>query len=390
MCFVVAPLKAQPDTVIVYNIASRSIDTILPAAAPTTATFAKTGSFTGSLGNKVALSLNPPTSNLFSGSNFCDITKASDHFNTSSYPARTAVALRYYRRGRMETGCSGIMVSPYVVLTASHCVYDAFSQSFSMSDSLKISPAFDNGSDQPGIPFSLAKRVYIFKTFYDKTFKNDIALIELKEPIGLQTGWVGIAYDSNPSYYLSKVFHKFSYPGDTNRYQPNRIYNGDTLYYNYGYIDTFPSFLGINSPAAFGVGGQSGSSFLFTDNTEYYSVGVFNYSSHYLHCPINKEIYYQFENILSRYATNIETKGPDKPAIKIYPNPFGDMIFIEPPNELQTISFSLFNNLGQLIETGSFSSQQKMEINTTFLEKGIYFLQIHATGNITTTKCVKN
>jgi hypothetical protein len=382
-------LKAQqPDTIVVYDIASHSTDIILPITSGSTAIFAKTGSFIGSLGNTVPLSQNPPTTNLFSGSDFCDITKASGYFNLASYPARTAVALRYYRGDSLKTGCSGIMISSSVVLTAGHCVYDYTNSMFSQFDSLKISPAYNNGADQPAIPVSMAKNIYIFKTFHDQANWDDIALIELKEPIGMETGWVGISYDTNSASYLNKVFHKFSYPSVADPFNPARVYNGDTLYYNYGYITMTSPYISINSPAATGVPGQSGSSLLYTDNTDYYSVGVFNFSNGYIHYKITKEVYDQFNNILSNYATGINTVRETDRTIKIYPNPFRDTLFVE-PGESKHIVFTLTNSMGQVVGQKSGSSKQKTEINTSSLEKGMYFLQGNADGRVFSVKCIK-
>jgi hypothetical protein len=245
----------QADTIIVYDIASHTIDTILPVSYDPSVLFAKTSSNIGTLGNQISLSTNPPTSNLFSGVNFSQLTKAADVFDLTAYPARTAVALRYYRGDSLKTGCSGILVSPNFVLSAGHCVYNYPGHIFSQFDSLKITPAYNNTNEQSGIPSSFAKRIYIFKTYYDQKHWDDISLIELTEPIGLQTGWVGIAYDTDPNNYLNKVFHKFSYPATTSLASPFTVYNGDTLYYNYGNISSAATYIDINSPEATGVRG---------------------------------------------------------------------------------------------------------------------------------------
>ncbi len=379
-----ACLRAQ-DTLIVYDIASQTIDTILPVIG-TPAAFAKTSSSTGTMGNQAALSQVPPTTNLFSGSNFCDITKAANSFNLASYPVRTGVALRYYRGDSLKTGCSGMLVSPSAVLTAGHCVYDYFTRSFSKFDSLKICPAYNNGMDHPALPVSMAKKIYIFKTYYHQSTSDDIALIQLEEPIGLKTGWVGIGYESNPNNYLNKVFHKFSYP-----YRDpfgNRVFNGDTMYYNYGYITTVSNYLGINSPAATGAQGQSGSSFLYTDNTDYYSVAVFNYSNNYIHYRITPNIFTQFEHILTTYATGMSEEEPVKAAPAVYPNPFNKVLYID-SGERKDIVVKLSNTLGQLLREIPISSGARTELNTSDLEPGMYFLWGEADGRPFSAKYVK-
>lgn len=387
MCLCLGPvcLRGQ-DTLIVYDIASHTIDTVLPLNPGSAVAFAKTNSSTGTMGNQVPLSQVPPITNLFSGSDFCDITRASNSFNLASYPARTAVALRYYRGDSLKTGCSGMLVSPSAVLTAGHCVYNYVSRSFSKFDSLKICPAYDNGSDHPALPVSMAAKIYIFKTYYDQSPLDDIALIQLTEPIGLQTGWVGIGYKSNPALYLNNVLHKFSYP-----YRDpfgNRAFNGDTMYYNYGYINIASNYLGINSPAATGAQGQSGSSLLYTDNTDYYSVGVFNYSNNYYHYPITSRVFTQFENILVNYATGIGAEKAINASPKIYPNPFCDVIHIE-NDEAKNTEFTLYNSLGQALRKTTVSSAKQAEMHTGDLEPGLYVLQARIDGRTFSVKCVK-
>lgn len=378
-------LGAQ-DTLIVYDIASQSIDTILPVATGTSVAFAKTSSSTGTMGNNVPLSLSPPTTNLFSGSDFCDISKAANFFNLASYPARTGVALRYYRGDSLKTGCSGMLVSPSAVLTAAHCVFNSNNRTFAVFDSLKICPAYNNGMDYPALPVSMAKKIYIFKNYYDQRGSDDIALILLEEPIGLQTGWVGIGYESNLNNYLNKVLHKFSYPCR----DPfgNRVFNGDTMYYNYGYINITSGFLGINSPAATGAQGQSGSSLLYTDNSDYYSVAVFNYSNSYYHYPITQNVFAQFEHVLTTYATGIEPEHHMKSAPGIYPNPFGKVLYIE-SNEAKDLSVRLSNSLGQILKEVHISSGAPAELNTNDLEPGLYFLSGEADGRPFSAKYVK-
>lgn len=378
-------LRAQ-DTLIVYDISSQTIDTLLPVAVGPPLGFAKTSSSTGTMGNKATLSQIPPTTNLFSGSDFCDITKAANSFNLASYPARTAVALRYYRGDSLKTGCSGMLVSPSAVLTAGHCVYNYAGRTFSTFDSLKICPAYNNGVDHPALPVSMAKKIYIFKTYYDRNTTDDIALIQLEEPIGLQTGWVGIGYEANLNNYQNKVLHKFSYPCR----DPfgNRVFNGDTMFYNYGYINITSGYLGINSPAATGAQGQSGSSFLYTDNTDYYAVGVFNYSNTYYHYPIRQNAFAQLEHVLTTYATGISDKHPASTDPAIYPNPFIDRLYIG-SNDTKTRIMKLSNSLGQVLREVSVSSGAPTEINTSDLAPGLYVLWGEADGRSFSAKCMK-
>ncbi len=370
---------AQPDTIIVYDYSSNVTSTILPVNFNPSITFNKTNANTGSLGNQVLVGVTPPTTNLFVGSNFSDLDKATNFFNLSTYPARTTVAIREYSLSTTKPRCSGIMVSPNFVLTAAHCVYNYFGSVFFQQDSLGVFPAFNNGTPASGIPFSTVKKAYVFKSYYDKKSFDDIALLELKKPIGNQVGWVGMAFTTNFGNYANKVFHKFSYPAPTTQLV-NKPYNGDTMYYNYGYIDTLNTFLGVNNSSAIGIQGQSGSSFLYTDNIDFYSMGVMNFSSNYLHYRITKDVFYQFQNILLSNTVGIKENGSEKIDLKVYPNPFQNTISID-FNVADNFSVELINSLGQIVLKASASTKDNLTLNTASLEKGIYILKVRTINN---------
>jgi len=66
------------------------------------------------------------------------------------------------------------------------------------------------------------------------TSQKDVALIKLDKELGNETGWMGIAFSNDDSFFKNNVFHKFSYPAMVDAHDSTRVYNGDTLYYNYG------------------------------------------------------------------------------------------------------------------------------------------------------------
>ncbi|MBL7921485.1 MAG: trypsin-like serine protease [Bacteroidia bacterium] len=367
--------KAQPDTLIVYDLNTHNIDTVLPVAFNPAITSDKTSSSLGTLSNPVALSLTPPTSNLFSGANFSALAKAVSFFNLSDYPVRTAVALRTYSNNISSRLCSGIMVAPRFVLSAGHCA--CLSGSFKIYDSIQAIPAYNNGNIPSNIPASMVKKIYIFKTYYNNTSWDDISLYELNEPIGIQTGWVGIGFNSNSNFTANKVFHKFSYPGAPQPSNPSVVYNGDTLYYNYGYIDESQNYYQINSSAAEGVPGQSGSSLLYTDNNEYYSVGVMNFSTQYMHYKITNPVFYQLKNIIENNPLSVkENKGVIK-NINFYPNPFNNKAILEfeyDPAEKYIIQIK--DGLGKNVQTISNINSGRIIVSQNELGKGIYILEL--------------
>lgn len=368
-------LVSQTDTIIVYTLKTGKIDTILPVSFNPGNTSGTTPSSIGSLGNKTLLSLTPPVSNVFAGSSFSDIVEAANVFSLADYPVRTATAVRYYRADSFFVSCSGILVAPEFVLTAAHCLYSYPTKSFLSMDSMQLIPSYNNGQETAGIPSSYAKRFYIFKTYYDAKNWDDAALIELEDPIGIQTGWVGIGYSLPYSNYNNQVFHKFSYPARPHPSNPSKVYNGDTMYYNYGYISTISSqFLGINSSSATGIPGQSGSSFVFTDNTDYYSVGVMSFSSNYMHTPINNKVFYQFQNILSAHPMSVKEHTVDKP-LHVWPNPCGDLLYIT-ISDMQSPVVSIYDVIGHKVLSTEVNSTNPISVE--HLESGIYYLNLES------------
>jgi V8-like Glu-specific endopeptidase len=377
--------SAQPDTIIVYHIYTQNIDTILPVTFNTNTASDNTSSSVGTLGNQVPLSLTPPVTNLFANTSFSDIAPVDLFFNATDYPARTAARLFYYNNGIPAGCCSGIMVSKDFVLTAGHCVYNTFGQSWDY-DSLLVAPGYHNGIVQPSMPVSVVEKVYIFKTFYDNSGWDDIALLQLKQPIGLQTGWIGMAFNNDTSYFTGRVFHKLSYPGVVSPFDSTKVYNGDTLYYNYGYINNLlPDNLGVTGPQVQGIPGQSGSSLFFTDNVDYYSFGVLSFSTHYRHYKIDQQVFYQLENIVSNYATDIPVLSPGESNVNVYPNPFASYTTIQLGTAVSRARVSLFNAYGEEVKRMENISGKEIMLMREDLAEGLYFVRISENERVIAT-----
>lgn len=365
------------DTIIVYDLITHTIDTILPVTFDPSITFDYTSSSVGSMGNQVPLSLTPPTTNLFTNSSFSKITRAELSFDVTDYPMRTAAALRNMENGDTSKWCSGIMVAPDYYLTAGHCVFDYFSQPGGFTtDSFLVAPGYDNGLYPTSLPTSMADKIYVFKKFYNKYSFIDIALIHLQQPIGLQIGWTGIAFSSDTSYFTGKVFHKFSYPGQA-VYPDTTHYNGDTLFYNYGNITQLSSStdLGVMSPQAQGVMGQSGSTFLYTDNMDYYSFGVFNFSGYYRHFQISNHVFYQLKQLLDGSPTMINEPVQNN-EVKIYPNPCITSAVIKLDKPLNKGDLTITNLYGQEVKRVENISGQTISFSRANLPNGIYLVQV--------------
>jgi hypothetical protein len=76
--------------------------------------------------------------------------------------------------------------------------------------------------------------------------------------------------------------------------------------------------------------------------------------------------------------------------IKIYPNPVKDKLTIDVENKnTEDINFSLTNSLGQLIDINSKIANTKLEIDTSELPSGVYYLKIQNNSGQEEFKIIK-
>jgi hypothetical protein len=359
----------------------QTLNTIAPVAYDTNKIFDSSPFSMGTLGNPVALNLNPPNTSLFPGSGFSDIEAAHLFYDLTDYPIRTAVNLIYYTADTIDgPGCSGILVGPNMVLTATHCVRIAGAW---VKDSILVAPAYNNGQFQPNLASSIVKKYFFFTNNYNGSFDQELCLLELREPIGLDIGWIGMADSTDTSYYSGKVFHKLIYPAMANSMDPTKIYNGDTLYYNYGLIDYLPLYnnhLGVYN--GLGVRGQSGSSLFYTDNiTEYYTFGVLFLATNYLHSDISEEKFYQLSNVIENYGylVPIVKIGGSNITAKVYPNSFRQSCLIEFKNlNFKNYTLSLLDIQGRIVKKTSNIIDNKVVITRNNLNAGLYYFYLEA------------
>jgi hypothetical protein len=375
-------LTQAQDTIIVYDVLTQTTTKIAPVVYDSSQIFDHTNFSIGSLGNPTTLNTLPPTTNLFPNTDFKRLERAELSHDLTDYPIRTAVALHLYNADTTSgTSCSGIMVGPDLVLTSAHCVRSLGSNPTWHFDSILIAPAYNKGQLQASLPSSWVKKAYLFKENYNGSIQHEVALLQLKKPIGLDLGWLGIAYSSDLDYFDNKVFHKLSYPSIRDFIDTSKFYNGDTMYYNYGYIDTFPQYpnasLGVTG--AWGIPGQSGSSLFYTDNNSaYYSFGVLSLSTNLRHSQINQQIFYQLQNIIDNYGHTVPiTKIPNKRSIKVYPNPFSTSTVIEFENKLGiSYDFELIDAQGKIVQKQNKTTDNTLIIKRKKLSTGIYFFRL--------------
>jgi len=388
---------SQQDTLVNYNTISHQIFYYPLVLIDTTKEFEQSGWNYGSYPGRDLLDLEPPDST-YNNSGFTDYIPLQNLYNTNNYPSRTAVKLYRSKNDTLFQLCSGIMVSPEYVLTACHCVggYDT-NRVLIFRDSIWAFPAFDNGIENPLFGKSIGTEYITFKSNLNRGngfYNKDIALIKLNDGLGIKTGWIGIAFSNEDSYFESNLFHKISYPMTVDPFDTTRKYNGDTLYYNYGTLDLVQEkWIGYNIS---GIPGQSGSSLFFTDNTGFYSFGTLAWSNQSRHLRITPEIYYPFKDVI---LDSLSLVGDEKVLVDDYflsnafPNPFNPSTkFVYEIPRQSHVQIKVFDILGRevglLVNMEMQKGLYEITFNASDLPSGIYFCRMQSGDFISIKKII--
>ncbi len=379
---------AQFDTLISYDVRSKQI-TILPYVAPDSVIKSdSTGCNYGTVPGFSTLETDEPA-NTYMNSGSTDYTPAHLFFHVSNYPLRAAVKLFRYAKDTLSQECSGMMIGKDLVLTSAHCLHNYFesNDTVSFQDSMLVVPAYDDGEMNPEFDESLSESYILPKADLVFPLAEDIALIKLRDPIGTKTGWMGIALPGNDSIFKSLVLHQFSYPGTVDPGDSTRVFNGDTMYYNYG----TPTYINASYLGYFGldaIPGQSGSSIFYTDNVNFYSFGVQQYSVDAEHFRIDRNIFYAFKAIIGEEGTSV--KWPRAPATdyvlsNAYPNPFNPNTNIDfSVPRTGRVTLIVYDILGRvvtkLVDETKTPGRYTVRFNASGLASGIYFCQMESEG----------
>lgn len=156
------------------------------------------------------------------GSGFSTLFRARDVLDIGLHPARTAAKLyRLDPEGdRQGTACTAQFVGPRHLLTAAHCLVDRTTGT--PHPGFEIALRHDGGRDDGILPVISAwapvsemeaRPAQVAASGDDGPASRcqDMALIEVSEPAGLQLGWLGMSSRADPSQTL----HRFSYPHES-------------------------------------------------------------------------------------------------------------------------------------------------------------------------------
>ncbi|HUI29830.1 MAG TPA: T9SS type A sorting domain-containing protein [Candidatus Acidoferrales bacterium] len=379
---------AQLDTLISYDVRTQQI-TVLPCVAPDSVIkFDSTGCFYGTVPGFSPLDTSEPT-NTYMNSGSTDYTPAHLFFPVSNYPLRAAVKLFRYAKDTLSQECSGMMVEKDLVLTSAHCLHYYFrsNDTASFQDSMLVVPAYDDGEINPEFGESVSESYILPKADLVFPLEEDIALIKLRDPIGIKTGWIGIALPANDSIFKGMVLHQFSYPGVPDPFDSTKVFNGDTMYYNYG-APTLVNSIYLGYVGFYGVPGQSGSSIFYTDNINYYSFGVAQYAADAEHYRIDRNIFYAFKNIIDQEGTSVKappSAATDYVLYNAYPNPFNpatNISFSVP--RMGHVTLTVYDILGRtvtkLVDEMKRPGKYIVRFDASGLASGVYFYRIESEG----------
>lgn len=171
-------------------------------------------------------------------------------------------------------GGSGVLIDPYHVMTAAHCVYDPSEGGW--ASHIVVTPGYDDDRANP-TPFGTANWYHNTQSHLiwsgwtsSQDWNEDICILELDRPIGALTSWFGYGSSTDCDFYRSQTFWSRSYPIEG--------HTGGDMYDRTGSFDTCP-----NSYQArfyrYGYEGESGSGYYFISSGLRYVMGVASHRS---------------------------------------------------------------------------------------------------------------
>lgn len=261
------------------------------------------------------LSQNVPTSNLIDDTRFTNLVPLAEMTEKLTFPYTTSVKIVLPHRGDKHQA-SGVMVGDKYVLTAGHSTLRKYTNE-ALFDQIDVVASYD---------FELTTgkelRSRVAKIYFVKDWRigegEDLVLLELEEPIGMESGWMSIGFEQDQSRLEGDLFHKMSYPAYNTPYN-DKPYTGDDLHISYGVVDyVSEEFIGVQNHLV-GLGGESGSPIFKTNNKdEFVTYGVLTFLGNYNHTRIKPSIFHSFDMIINDIGLNTPEKHVDLEKFVLY------------------------------------------------------------------------
>lgn len=308
-----------------------------------------------------------------SGAQYSRKTRAAEDYSYTSFPMSTAVKLMMIEGGDTFSLCSGSMVSEKHVMTASHCLLDFGSDSVRF-DSLLVCPAYDNGRMNPIFKCSgVVRALYPSNWLSDFT---DITILELDKELGKLTGYLGLTSSAEEDSLKNRLYYKFSYPSIHVPVFDSVPYNGDTLYFSYGTVESIgPNTLMILG--GHGIPGESGSS-LFRKNRYWQAYGVVSRSVNYTHSRL---LNWQYEVIYAEISSSLHSPSSPEASLILFPNPTSGSFTVhnEGSGKMERVVLSTIT--GRVVKVWEPDSRS-LYIDNTELPGGVYVVMVESGGRV--------
>lgn len=377
---------AQSRTILVFDLINNTVDSMKSLDIDTSIHFSQTKFNIGLYNDRVAeLEQETPTENVSLNAKFTKKIRAADKFDLTDYPIRTSIKIFNVVNDTFKNKCSGSMISRRHVLTASHCYSDPNTSSIFVNR-LYVCPVYDDGEPSTALHCSEVTKLYLYKN-WSITYE-DFTILELQDPIGEETGWLGIGYNDDDNFFAQDIYHKFSYPAVNDYYNAGdtTAYNGDTLYHSHGKLDK-PIGLFLLANGATAQRGESGSSITrVVNNEDYTSYGVLTYAP-FSHNRLASKTFNDIKSIIKE-DLSIDPNTDKSEYFQVYPNPAVNSFQVKKYHSSDPINIEIYNAGSELVFKRT-SSDLISTLDISYLVNGLYFVRIIGSKKTETVKLLK-